>query len=61
MEYFNNSNDSTAEKVNKLIEWLLQKDESGIRNFVKALNEAHEHSGHFTILNEMLVQIQQSS
>jgi len=61
LEYFKNINNSTEEKVNNLIEWLLKKDESGIQNFVKALNEAHEHSGHFTILNEMLVQIQQFS
>ena len=53
MEYFSNSNFITAEKVTKLIEWIPTKDENGIRNFVRALSEAHEHSGHNTILEHL--------
>jgi len=53
MEYFNNRYYSNAEKVNKLIEWLPKKDENGIHNFVRALNEAHKHSGHSTILKHL--------
>jgi len=53
MEYFNNRYYSNAEKVNILIEWLPKKDEKEICNFVRALNEAHEHSGHSTTLKHL--------
>ena len=53
MEYFNNKFNSTADKVNILIQWLSTKDHDGIHNFVKALNEADEHSGHKVILEKL--------
>ena len=53
MEYFSKSIFTTAEKVTKLIECIPTKDENGIRNFVRALSEAHEHSGHNTILEHL--------
>ena len=53
MEYFSKGYYITAEKVSKLIECIPTKDESGIRNFVRALSEAHEHSGHNTILEHL--------
>ena len=38
------------DKANKLIMWLEAKDEQGVYNFVRALNEAHEHLDHSVIL-----------
>ena len=52
MDHFN-STISKMEKVNKLILYLPQKDCEGIRNFVRALNDAKAHSGHRTILKEL--------
>ena len=46
-----------AEKVNKLITSLPTKDKDGIYNFVKALNDAHEHSGHGEILDNLKRQL----
>ena len=42
-----------AEKVNELITSLPTKDKDGIYNFVKALNDAHQHSGHDVILDNL--------
>ena len=53
IEYFNSTYDSKVSKVNNLIEWLKQKDDDGIINFVKALNEANKHNGHNTILKKL--------
>ena len=43
-------NDPKEVSVNNLINWLSGKADEGIFNFVKALNEATEHSGHKQIL-----------
>lgn len=53
MEHFMNKLISKANKVTNLIMWIEAKDESGICNFVKALNEAHKHSGHIAILKQL--------
>ena len=53
MDYFDAKSNSLVERVNKLIIWLEKKDESGIYNFVKALNEETEHSGHYAILKKL--------
>ena len=53
IQYFNNKHHSVVEKVNQLISWLDTKDHDGICNFVKALNEENEHSGHHVILKEL--------
>lgn len=52
IKYFNESN-TESKKVSNLILWIAKKNENGIRNFVKALHEAHEHSGHITILEDL--------
>ena len=52
MEYFRGSN-TVIDKVNYLIPCLEKKDNNGIYNFVKALNEETEHSGHHAILKEL--------
>ena len=56
MHHFNN-NDSNEVSVNNLIEWLQRKDEEGVLNFVRALNDAKEHSGHATILRKLKVKV----
>ena len=38
------------DKVTSLIESLEKKDDEGIKNFIRALNDASEHSGHAEIL-----------
>ena len=43
-------NDPKEVSVYNLINWLQGKADEGIFNFVKALNEATEHSGHKQIL-----------
>ena len=53
MDYFSANSKSLVKKVNKLIIWLEKKDDSGIYNFVKALNKETEHSGHCTILKKL--------
>ena len=54
MECLTNNMILTAQKVNNLITlWIPGKNEDGICNFVKALNEAHEHSGHITIIEHL--------
>jgi len=53
MDYFNNKSISNTDKVNNLIEWLSKKDKSGICNFMRALSDAHEHSGHLAILKHL--------
>ena len=52
-KFFMNKYHSDAEKVGDLIMRLDAKDEKEIRNFVKALNEAQEHSGHIVILKHL--------
>ena len=44
---------SPEEKVNHLIISLEKKEEDGVLNFVRALNDAHEHSGHIAILKQL--------
>ena len=44
---------SNSAKVSKLIMWLPAKDDKGIHNFVRALKEAKEHSGHIKILKDL--------
>ena len=44
---------SPEEKVNDLISSLEEKEEDGVLNFVRALNDAHEHSGHVAILEQL--------
>lgn len=53
MEYLKKDTLITAEKVTKLIEYIPTKNENGICNFVRALNEAHEHTGHITIIEHL--------
>ena len=50
MKFFNNKDREDVDKVNKLIMWLEAKDEQGVYNFVRVLNEAHEHPDHSVIL-----------
>ena len=57
MEFLMNIHKTKAEKVNKLITSLPTKDQDGIHNFVKALNDAHEHSGHDVILDNLKEQL----
>ena len=57
MEILMNNNKTKADKVNKLITSLPTKDKDGIHNFVKALNDAHEHSGHDVILDNLKEQL----
>ena len=52
MEYFMNEYHSDSDKINKLIIWLPKKEGKGIHNFVRALKEAKEHSGHLEIVKE---------
>ena len=53
MKHFSNEYHDVEDKVSNLIEWLNQKHEKGIYDFVKALNDAFEHSGHLVILEEI--------
>ena len=56
MEYFTckyKLYNSSADKVNNLIEWLKHKDDNGIINFVKALDEANKHSGQNATLKKL--------
>ena len=53
MQYLKNQHKSDGEKTNELIDWLLKKDESGVHNFLRSLDDAKEHSGHSEILKEM--------
>ena len=54
MECLMNKFITTGEKVNNLItSWIPGKHEDGLCNFVRALNEASEHSGHITILEHL--------
>jgi len=57
MSHFNNNTFSTDVRVNSTIEWLSRKDEEGALNFVKALNDAKEHSGHVQILKKLRVKV----
>lgn len=57
MEILMNVYKTKAEKVNELITSLPTKDKDGIYNFVKALNDAHEHSGHGEILDNLKEQL----
>jgi len=50
---FSTESISDTDKGNNLIEWLSRKDENGIHSFVRALSEAHEHSGHLAILKHL--------
>ena len=54
MTIFNNAVLLHGEKVNSLIEWLYKKEDEEIKNFIRALNDAHEHSGHAVILRGIL-------
>ena len=53
MKCFMNNYLSDSDKVSKLIMWLPTKDDRGIRNFVRALKEAEEHSGHLEIIKDL--------
>ena len=53
MKYFVNKLHSDADKVAMLVIWLEAKEEKGINDFVRALNEAEEHSGHIVILEHL--------
>ena len=53
MKYFVNKLHSDADKVANLVIWLEAKNEKGIYDFVRALNEAKEHSGHIVILEHL--------
>ena len=54
MECLMNKLIPSTEKVNNLITlWIPGKHEDGLRNFVKALDEAQEHSGHITIIEHL--------
>lgn len=44
--YLNNNHKSPTEKVNYLLQYLESKGEETVKNFLKALKEAGEHSGH---------------
>ena len=57
MEFFESVYHSKADKVSKLISSLKSKDKNGIYNFVKALNDEHEHSGHLVIIEKLLVEM----
>jgi len=47
--------DSHDVSVNNLIQWLESKSDKSIFDFVKALNDEKEHSGHKQILENMKV------
>ena len=53
VEYLTKDTLITAEKVKKLIEYIPTKNRNGMHNFVRALNEAHEHTGHITIIEHL--------
>ena len=53
MKYFMKDCHSDSDKVNNLIVWLPTKDAEGIHNFVRALKEAEEHSGHLEIIKDL--------
>ena len=53
MEYFTSKYHSNSDKVNNLIKWLPTKADKGIRDFVRALKEAVEHSGHLEIIMDL--------
>ena len=44
--YLNNNHKSPTEKVNYLLQYLESKNEETVKDFLKALKEASEHSGH---------------
>ena len=44
--YLNNNRKSPTEKVNFLLTYLESKNEETVKNFLKAIKEAREHSGH---------------
>ena len=52
-EYLYNKYIVKAEKVSYLIKCLEAKNEKGIHDFVRALDEAYEHSGHIDILKHL--------
>jgi len=43
--------------VSNLIDWIQGKDEEGALNFIKALYDGREHSGHTEILNELKMKV----
>ena len=53
MEYLISELNPESKKVSNLILWIDKKNENGIHNFVRALDEAHEHSGHIAILEHL--------
>ena len=53
MEYFKKDIFITTDKVSKLMEWIPKKDKKGVYDFVRALDEACEHSGHVVILKHL--------
>ena len=57
INYFTNKCHSDSDKVSKLIEWLLKKDDRGIHNFVRALKEAEEPSGHLEIIKDIFIYV----
>jgi len=54
---FSNAIHATNDKVNSLIQYLSRKNEEGVLNFVKALDDAKEHSGHDAILRKLKVKV----
>ena len=52
VKYFMSESNDTCkpDKVTKLIDTLRTKDEKGIHDFVKALNETDKYTGHLAIL-----------
>jgi len=54
---FSNDIRATNVKVNSLIAFLSRKNEEGVLNFVKALNDDKEHSGHDAILRKLKVKV----
>lgn len=61
MDFFTNVYHTKADKVNKLISSLDAIDKNGIYNFVRALNDADEHSGHLVIIEELLEKLPQET
>ena len=57
MKFFASKYYSDSDKVNNLIEWLPRKDDRGIHNFVRALEEAKEHSGHLVIVENLHISL----
>ena len=50
MTIFNSPALIQGDKASSLIEWLGKKEDEGVKNFIRALNDASEHSGHANIL-----------